>query len=412
MASVYFRDGVWCLRWRDGIGKLRRRATHAKTKREAQALLDELVGQAQRVKLGLEAAPVESRLTLRQLLEWWVAERCPEPSREMARLQLGKHVMKVELADYPLPAITADLLEAKVFERMERAGSAPATVNRLRGMLHAAFEGASQPPRKWSGRNPVTETRSRTVARKDHPTLSPEQVAQVLEQVPAQWKGVMATAAYLGLRRGELFALKKSDYDRERQTLRVAASHQRDTTKSGRRDVLPVPSILRPYLERARRTPGFWLFPSADGRQRTKEADPHLVLRRACGRIGLALSWCSYCLTCERAGRPNKQVTKTRPEPARCPVDRRARRVRVEEPLPIRFHDLRHSCATNLLKAGVPLAHVARILRHSSIRVTNDVYGHLETEDLRAAVEAPASQSSQRVLTRQAQSEHGKEEAH
>lgn len=411
MASIFLRDGVWYLRWRDGIGRLKRRASHAKTKREAQALLDELVGQAQRVKLGLESAPVESRLTLRQLLEWWRTERCPEPSREMARMQLGKHVLKGELADYPLPALTADLLETKVLERMEKAGSSAATVNRLRGMLHAAFEAAIQPPRRWSGRNPVAETRSRTVHRKDFPTLTPDQVARVLEQVPEQWRGVMATAAYLGLRRGEIFGLKKSDYDREHQTLRVAASHQRDTTKSGRRDTLPVPGILRPYLERARRTPGFWLFPDGDGQQRTREADPHLVLRRACGRIGLAQSWCSYCLTCERAGRPNRQVSKTAPDRARCPVDKRWRRVRVEEPLPIRFHDLRHSCATNLLKAGVPLAHVARILRHSSIRVTNDVYGHLGTEDLRSAVDAP-SQSSQPALTRRTQSEHGKEVPH
>lgn len=410
MASVYLRNGVWYVRWRDGLGRLRRKATTAGNRRDALGILAELSGQSQRVRLGLEAAPVATRLTLRQLVEWWLEERCPEPSRDMARMQLGKHVLKSELAPFPLPMVSAELLEQHIFGPMEQGGSAPGTVNKVRGALHAAYEAAREPPKRWSGANPVADTRARTVRKAEKVTLRPEQVAAVLPLVSEQWRGVMATAAYLGLRRGEIFALKKSDYDRERQTLRVAASHQRDTTKSGRRDTLPVPSILRPYLELARRTPGFWLFPDAQGHQRTREADPHIVLRRACGRLGLAKSWLSYCLTCKRAGRPNETVHAELPKPTKCGTDGHLRRVRVHQPFPITFHGLRHTCATNLIRAGVPLAHVSRILRHSSIRITADTYGHLEVEDLRGAVEALSeSQSSQRVLTGRAQIEHSKE---
>lgn len=410
MASVYLRSGVWYARWRDGLGRPRRKATSAKSRREALGLLAELSGQAQRVRLGLEAAPVETRLTLAQLFEWWVSERCPEASQEMARLQVGKHVLKTELAAYPLPMVTADELEAKVFLPMEKAKAAPATLNKVRGYLSSAFEAARQPPKKWSGGNPAADVRVRQVPKKQKVTLSPEQVEAVLPVISESWRGVMAVAAYLGLRRGEIFALKKTDYDREHQTLRVAASHQRETTKGGRHDTLPVPSILRPYLEKARRTPGFWLFPDELGNQRTRESDPHLVLRRACGRIGLAQSWLTYCLTCKRAGRPHERIHADRPEPARCTVDGHMRRLRVHQPLRINFHGLRHSCATNLMRAGVPLAHVSRILRHSSIRITADIYGHLEVEDLRGAVEAVGeSHSSQRVLTARTQTGHSKE---
>lgn len=396
MAGVYQRRGAWCVRWRDGIGRLKRKTTTAKTRREAQALLDELVGQAQRVRLGLERAPVESRMTLRALFEWWLDERCPEPSREMQRGQLRKHVGKSDLADYALPALTADLFETKVFELMERKGSSAATINRVRGSLHTAFAAASMPPRKWSGPNPIAETRYRTVAKKERRTLSPEEVDLVLLEVKdLVWRGVMATAAFMGLRRGEIYALRKSDYDRERQTLMVGASNHRDTTKGGTRIHLPVPSCLRPFLERARRSPGFFLFPDQNGRQRTREADPHLILRRAIARIGVAKEWVSYCLTCKRAGRPNEQLSETKPAPTRCSVDKRMRRVRAV-PLKFRFHDLRHTCGTNLIKAGVPLSHVSRILRHSSIRVTDDVYGHLGVEDLREAIEAVAERSRPR----------------
>jgi integrase len=405
MAGVYLRNGAWAVRWRDGLGRLKRKVTTAKSKRDAQALLDELVGQAQRQKLGLERAPVESRLKLRDLVTWWLTDRCPEASRDMQTRQLGKHVLKSELADYPLPALTADLFETHVFGVMEKQGSSSATINRVRGSLHSTFAAAMDPPRKWSGINPISETRPREVIRVERPTLTPEQIEKLLLEVSDQgWRNVMAVAAYLGLRRGEIYACKKSDYDRERQTLRVAGSNQRSTTKGKKTSYLPVPAILRPYLEKARRTPGFWLFPAPDGTQRTKEADPHLIVRRALGRLGFAERWESYCLTCRRAGRPNEQTSDTKPEPSRCKVDGRPRRIRAV-PIKFRFHDLRHTCATNLIKAGVPLAIVQQILRHASIKTTVDTYGHLEVEDLRAAVELQ-SQSSQFALTRRAPIEH------
>ena len=53
----------------------------------------------------------------------------------------------------------------------------------------------------------------------------------------------------------------------------------------------------------------------------------------------------------------------------------------------IRFHDLRHTTATLLLKAKVPLAVVQRILRHSDPRITSEVYGHLDLADLQAGVD-------------------------
>ena len=53
----------------------------------------------------------------------------------------------------------------------------------------------------------------------------------------------------------------------------------------------------------------------------------------------------------------------------------------------MRFHDLRHTTATLLLRAGVDLHRVQRILRHRDVKLTTDTYGHLDVEDLRSAVE-------------------------
>src|SRR5690606_12921553 len=53
-----------------------------------------------------------------------------------------------------------------------------------------------------------------------------------------------------------------------------------------------------------------------------------------------------------------------------------------------RFHDLRHSAATFLIAAGIPLKHVSDVLGHSTIAITADTYGHLLDESNRAAGEA------------------------
>ncbi len=45
---------------------------------------------------------------------------------------------------------------------------------------------------------------------------------------------------------------------------------------------------------------------------------------------------------------------------------------------PIRFHDLRHSCASILLSRGFTLKDVQEWLGHANISVTADIYGHLD----------------------------------
>lgn len=57
------------------------------------------------------------------------------------------------------------------------------------------------------------------------------------------------------------------------------------------------------------------------------------------------------------------------------------------KPRRVRFHDLRHTTATLMLKAGVSLAVVQRVLGHTSPLMTADIYGHLDLDDMRAGVE-------------------------
>src|SRR5204862_7452904 len=56
-------------------------------------------------------------------------------------------------------------------------------------------------------------------------------------------------------------------------------------------------------------------------------------------------------------------------------------------PRRMRFHDVRHTTITLLLRLKVPMQLVQRIARHSNIRLPVDTYGHLDVADLREAME-------------------------
>ena len=54
----------------------------------------------------------------------------------------------------------------------------------------------------------------------------------------------------------------------------------------------------------------------------------------------------------------------------------------------IRFHDLRHSCASLLAAQGVPARVAMEILGHSDIRITQNIYTHVFDEAKQQAADA------------------------
>jgi integrase len=60
----------------------------------------------------------------------------------------------------------------------------------------------------------------------------------------------------------------------------------------------------------------------------------------------------------------------------------------------VRFHDLRHSAASLLIAEGVELVEVSMLLGHSELRVTADLYSHLQKQTA-----AKAARHMDRLLT-------------
>ena len=192
------------------------------------------------------------------------------------------------------------------------------------------------------------------------------------------------------MRKGELCGLLKSDVDMPNRTLLVARSYDHDTTKGKHADVIPIAEPLIPYLEAAiRSSPSRWVFPAADGSMRTEACDPQKVLRTALGHAGIVEGFEHVCRRCKAQSKPHTQRHPDR-APRRCEACGMKLWPR-PVPRALRFHDLRHSAGTLMLRAGVDSHRVQRILRHASINTTLGTYGHLDVEDLRAAVNSIAA---------------------
>ena len=54
----------------------------------------------------------------------------------------------------------------------------------------------------------------------------------------------------------------------------------------------------------------------------------------------------------------------------------------------IRFHDLRHSCASVLLAQGVPMKQIQEWLGHSDFSTTANIYAHLDYSSKVASADA------------------------
>ena len=62
---------------------------------------------------------------------------------------------------------------------------------------------------------------------------------------------------------------------------------------------------------------------------------------------------------------------------------------------PIRFHDLRHSCASLLLSNGVPMKHIQEWLGHSDFSTTANIYSHLDYQAKLSSAKAMSAGLSQ-----------------
>ena len=389
MASVFKRGKRWYVHFKSASGRWVRQVTDAKTKTEVRRLADDEARKTDRQRRGLEPLPDDSNETLDDLCAWWLENRCPSASRYREEKRLQLHVKGSTLGRRQARAVTSVAIEQHLAS-MEKAGAAPASLNKLRAILGCVFSRAIRAG-VCTGPNPVASVERRKVPHRSYVTLRAEEIPLVLEQLPAQWRDLMSVALWTGMRKGELLGLRKRDVNFEDKEILVARSYNQETTKGGHHDIIPIADAIVPVLRRAvGKSPSELVFPRSDGSMHRADVDLPNVLRAALSRAGLVDGYEHVCRRCKARGEPHTQRAADSGH-RRCP---RCNMILWPRAIPrrIRFHDLRHCAATLMLRAGVDLHRVQRLLRHSDPRITATIYSHLLAGDLRAGVNAIAPQ--------------------
>jgi integrase len=369
----YDEDGKRHQYWRSGF----------QSEREAQAALNRILVELEDDPKRIRQKPVKdplNRQTLAEYLRGWM-----EKKTELRNTAGANYNYLIEQLIIPgigkifLGNLASEHIR-ELYEALKTKGYALNTRQRAHSILRAALEKAVQEklifmnpcfkdlrPKKenWStgkttfGLDEI-DALDEDTANPDHDDLEPFHAMTDEEQARFLFivKGTRFFAAHLlaikrGLRRGEVLGLRWRDIDFKRHTLVIRRSlvvcsgkigFQKPKTKRSMRTIHLSPELLialqdhlakqREEKMMRRRTYEDYdlVFPTWDG----KPYDPNRFVRR------------HYKKYLVKAGLPK-----------------------------FRFHDLRHTAATMMIKDGVNVQVVSQVLGHASEAFTLRVYGHL-----------------------------------
>jgi len=386
MASVIKRGGKWYVKFRAADGTVKRKVLPDLTEKKAKQSAADLERAADRQILGLDPTPPrDGGGTVAALFAWWLdTYSAGSPSHDRNISAVRGHFSSSALGAMRLVDVRAG--DVETFLQAKAATLAPQSLNHLRRYLVTAFSRAIEAGR-WEGANEAKKTRKRKVPKAAGDYLRVEEVAPMLMALEPRRRPLFATAIYTGLRKGELLALRKSDVELRPRLLTVARTNTRATTKGGQATAIPIAADLIPYLEAAvASSPSELLFPGANGLPMRKDADFCKALRRALADAGITTGYAHVCRRLEK-GRQCRHVELAPDAALRlCPVHgaKLWPKAKVRQ---IRFHSLRHTTGSLMVMAGVNVIAVSKMLRHSDVKITADVYAHLSPEYLRAEVD-------------------------
>ncbi|MBW8060541.1 MAG: site-specific integrase [Solirubrobacterales bacterium] len=298
------------------------------TKRTAEAWLRDVLDEARRGTLpGLVKTGVTFADAAAEWLRYVEHDRDRKPSTIVGYKAILRSQLLPAFGEMPIESITTATIESWI-AGVDRA---PATRTKALVLTHGIFKRA----RKLYGlpTNPVADVERPPTRRSgDIDVFSPEEVmALVRAAASEQDAAIYLTAAFTGLRRGELLALHWRDVDFAGQVIRVRASYAEGaltTPKSGKVRSVPMAPDVAEALAKLGQRPEW-------------TGDDDLVF------VGLRGNY----------------------------LDGRALRRRYDSALKraglrkLRFHDLRHTFGTRMI-AKVDIRRVQEWMGHADIQTT------------------------------------------
>lgn len=269
-----------------------------------------------------------------------------ERHEQIVRLHLKPALGRVKLSKLT-PAHVQGLYRDKL-----DSGLSPATVQKIHAVLHKGLNQAL----KWNmiPRNVADAVKAPRPDPKEMHPLSPDEARKLIEAARGdKLEALYILAVHTGMRQGELLALKWEDVDLNEEVIRI----RRTLVRSGGRIALGEPktkgSRRTVYLTgAAMEALKIHLEQQLEDIERLGDLyhDHGLVFTSGVGTLinPSNLRRRSFAPLLKRAGLPQ-----------------------------IRFHDLRHTCATLLLSRNVHPKYVQELLGHATVAITLDTYSHV-----------------------------------
>jgi integrase len=271
-----------------------------------------------------------------------------------------------------------ELLEADItdwFNQLLEMGFSPVSVNKYRCAGRLVINDAIA-ARQWNGANPFDLAKRLKEPRRKYELLSLDEARRVLPHLRDDHRRMFRISLALGLRPGELFALRKCDVDFTQGLVHVHRSHARNTTKTGVARTLPLLAcVAGDFLDAIRLSPSELVFPAEDGDLKRADTKSCRILRTAMGKAGVVTG---YTFTCRKPGCEWTMSFAGPCDDMLCPThDWKAWRTPTVKA--VRWYDARHMAASFHRLAGADRLAVKLLLGHGG-DITEDVYTHMGPE--------------------------------
>lgn len=334
-------------------GKPKRKSFYGKTRAEAKQKMEAYI-EEKSSGIDLEAA----RKTtfgdwLAQWLDMYKRPKIRLSTYENYLMYAQNHILPA-LGDIPLAELDTDHIQM-LYNRMQEAGKAPATIHKVHQIIHPCLEKAVEKrmiawnPSRATERPPVKPTQGRAMSEQDM-----DKFLAAVGRETDKWRAAFLTLLGTGLRVGELLSLEWDNVDLENGILYVNSTLSRTKTQGlmvndpkteTSRAAVPLPEVVLNALKRH------------------KASQAALILYRGEKYKNRKLVF------------PTDKGTYMHPRNfQRKYYSLLEKAAGVEH---IKLHGLRHTFATRLLEEGENLRTVQELLRHSDIKTTANIYSHV-----------------------------------
>ena len=316
----------------------------------------EVLSQMDLYKENLKGAELceDYRMTLGDWLDKWLDEHMAFSIRESTKERYRNYIgyIKPHLGHRPVSAITTAEVQ-KMYNKLKESGRqrchptmghqlSDSTVRSIHMMLHEAMEYAIR--EHMILKNPTEGTTIPKAAAKEMQILTEAQIQTFIETIKKDslWYDFFYLELMTGLREGEICALKWSDFDAAEGKLHISRTlHRGGTTGDpktygGTRSITLPKSVADMLRERKQTAKSEWIFPNP------LKPENAVTGQAAYNRLKKILKDCNL------------------PD--------------------IRFHDLRHTFATQAVAGGVDPKSLSQLLGHTKASFSLDRYTHVTTE--------------------------------